>query len=443
MPMDKTINGIMNFDLCTGCGTCISVCPNGSIQLILNNREGRYMPVIDNKKCINCGFCLDVCPGQTSDINLQKISFDFTDGKSQLLGPHLNCYSGHSTDHNIRFHSASGGLVTSILIHALEIGLITGVLVTRMNKNNPLEPEAFIARNKEEIIMASGSKYCPVSLNIGLNEILMSKNDEKFAVVGLPCHIEGVKNAEKKYKDLQNKIVLHVGLFCGGTPSFSATKFLLKRLHLHAGCIKSFHYRGNGWPGNMTLELNSGEKFSISYPEYWEVFGNLFYPFRCKICVDWFAKMADISVGDAWLSENKNDKIGSSLIISRNSISSNILEQMEIGQKINLYTLSAEKVLSSQIGFISRRTYLRLNLLVKNILKKQVFVNEGYILKPHPHNYIIFSCISFMSFIASKHQLWSFLNLYCYFFKFVSRMIANIKVFILNIKVLIGGKSKK
>ena len=35
-----------------------------------------------------------------------------------------------------------------------------------MKKDNPLEPEPFIARTREEIIEASKSKYCPVPANI-------------------------------------------------------------------------------------------------------------------------------------------------------------------------------------------------------------------------------------------------------------------------------------
>jgi len=79
--------------------------------------------------------------------------------------------------------------VTALFIFALEKGLIDGALVTGMKKDKPLEPEPFIARTREKIISARGSKYCSVPANIALKEILKAKEEERFAVVGLPCHI--------------------------------------------------------------------------------------------------------------------------------------------------------------------------------------------------------------------------------------------------------------
>src|SRR5690606_36009483 len=115
-------------------------------------------------------------------------------------------------DDNIRYNSSSGGLVTQILCFALEKGIINGALVTKMNKESPLQPQPFIARTKEEIIEASTSKYCPVPANMALKEIL-SSDVEKVAVVGLPCHIMGIRKAEMKNNLLKNKIVLHMGIF--------------------------------------------------------------------------------------------------------------------------------------------------------------------------------------------------------------------------------------
>ena len=108
-----------------------------------------------------------------------------------------------------------------VLISALEKNLIDGALVTRMKKDNPLESEAFIARTKEEIISASKSKYCPVAANISLKQIL--KEEGRFAVVGLPCHLHGIRKAEKINKALGKKIVFHFGLLCSHMVNFIGT----------------------------------------------------------------------------------------------------------------------------------------------------------------------------------------------------------------------------
>ncbi len=42
---------------CTGCGTCISVCPVGVFKLNGNKSE-----VVKPKECIECGSCVVNCP---------------------------------------------------------------------------------------------------------------------------------------------------------------------------------------------------------------------------------------------------------------------------------------------------------------------------------------------------------------------------------------------
>ena len=145
--------------------------------------------------------------------------------KNKLIGNYLNCYSGYSQDSDIRYHSSSGGLVTSVLLFMLEENLIDGALVVRMKKKNPLKAEFFIARNSKEILSAQGSKYCPVDMSDGLKDIMNSKIGSKFAIVGLPCHIK----AFRRIKEIQQKIVLYLGLFCHHTPSTYATQVFLKK----------------------------------------------------------------------------------------------------------------------------------------------------------------------------------------------------------------------
>ena len=87
---------------------------------------------------------------------------------------------------------------------AFQKKLIDGVLTTKMNEKQPLRTQTFLATNPEEIISGMGSKYCPVNLNPGLDEIL-SKNG-KFAFVGLPCHIHGIRKAQLVNQKIRDKI---------------------------------------------------------------------------------------------------------------------------------------------------------------------------------------------------------------------------------------------
>ncbi|GAI03623.1 unnamed protein product, partial [marine sediment metagenome] len=226
--IDKTISKVVETGLCTGCGTCAGICPQQCIAMVEDTSKGIYLPQLEREKCNECGVCLKVCPGHEVDFKALNLEIFGKEPEDILLGNYLNCYTGHATDYDIRYNSASGGLVTALLIFALEQGLIDGALVTKMRENNPLEPQSFIARTAEEIISAAKSKYCPVPANIALKQLL--KEEGMFAVVGLPCHIHGVRKAELVNSKLKEKVALRLGLFCSQTPSFFATEYILQKM---------------------------------------------------------------------------------------------------------------------------------------------------------------------------------------------------------------------
>ena len=376
----KTVKSVVKNNLCTGCGTCVALCPNEAIKLTINEKKGIYVPELNEEKCNNCGICYEICPGHEVDFKQLNLEIFGKNPENVLIGNYLNCYIGHSTDYDIRYNSASGGLITQLLIFALDEEIIDGALVTRMKKDNHLEPEPFIARTKEEIIEASKSKYCPVPANIALKEILESEEGEKFAVVGLPCHIHGIRKAEQINKKLREKIVLHIGIFCSHTPNFWGTELLLERMKIKRGGVNKLDYRGEGWPGSMKICLKEGELLLL-LPDYWSFVGSDFFtPTRCLMCSDGVCELADISFGDAWLPELSDDKIGKSIIISKNEIGEQLLQAMKFKNKIGMNKVGAEKVVQSQQSMIyskkkilnSRIKLLRGHIKYNNVLKSDI-----------------------------------------------------------------------
>ena len=277
--MHKLVNNIINKGLCTGCGTCVALCPHDAIKLIIDGGKGIYVPTIIEELCTDCGLCYKICPGYEVDFKSLNLQIFGKESSNSVIGNNLNCFVGYTTDESVRFNSSSGGLITAVLLFALDNKLIDGALVTRMKKDNPLEPEPFIARTKEEIIEASQSKYCPVPANIALDEILKSEKNEKFAVVGLPCHIHGIRKVEQINKKLKDKIVFHFGIVCNHAPTFLATEFLLKKLNIKKEDIKLLSYRGEGWPGGMKIITKKNKVHFISLPSfnYWSGIFGLFF----------------------------------------------------------------------------------------------------------------------------------------------------------------------
>ena len=349
--MKVNITKIVMDNLCNGCGTCMALCPREAISINRNTKEGIYIPVVDDTECNSCGLCLTVCSGKGVDyIKLRNLSYE-----SSLIGNYINCYMGFSTNENIRYNAASGGLITGLLKYTLEEGLIDGAITTRFKTGQFLEPEPFIARTIEEILDSRGSKYCPVSVNTCLKDIMNDGNNaERYAVVGTPCHINGLSKADIVKKELVNKIPYRFGLFCHHGVSFRGTEFLLNKFGISKQKIRHFQYRGNGWPGGINIELDNGRIFKSLLPEYWGSIFSLYYftPKACMLCGDALCELADLSFGDAWLPELNSDNLGSSIIISRTRKGEELLLRAYKAGAIYLIPLSLEKVIEAQHSVI-------------------------------------------------------------------------------------------
>lgn len=50
---------IVDPEKCTGCGSCVDICPTEAIHL---NDDGKA--VVDPDKCGDCGACVDECPSE-------------------------------------------------------------------------------------------------------------------------------------------------------------------------------------------------------------------------------------------------------------------------------------------------------------------------------------------------------------------------------------------
>lgn len=409
----NSVESIVASGLCVGCGTCVGVCPNSALRIAKDTQGNGYIAKLIAEKCTDCSLCLNICPSHAVDFRLLNTAPFHTESQDVLLGNYGACYIGYAIDSTIRYQSASGGLVTALLLFALENGLIDGAIVTRMNETSPLEPQVFVARSRDDIISASKSKYCPVPTNIALKDIILK--DGKFAIVGLPCHMRGIRRYEMFHPGLQSKIALHLGLFCSNTPGFLATEYLLHQISCKSSNILNIEYRGNGWPGSMRIKLSP--RLSLSLPSYWNTgFGQYFSSIGCMLCSDQTNELADISFGDAWLPEiMREDRIGTSIVVSRNKIGQYYLEKAVLGKVITLHKIDRRKLLESQGGIWSfKKTNQKTRYMLLRVFDEKVEMHQYHSSLPRLRS-IDYIRITFRLLgrrIASKRSLWRFLRLY-------------------------------
>ena len=337
--------------LCVGCGACRAVCSVGAIEMALT--AGQYMPVRDPEKCVDCRKCVRVCPG----IRCYEEATAPNLNQHADLGGYVANYIGFGNDQEIRKNCASGGLCSEILGYMLEENIIDGAIITRTAFDKGYGTKTFVARTPEEVLSAKSSIYGPTSPLAAIGDIDLEK---RYAFVGLPCHIQGLRKLMKADRKVARAIKFSLGLFCGrGVTSF-ATDFLLNKFAEGTAGVKAIRYRGNGWPGGLSVEYRNGRKFFIPHNSYWPFYlaPYFFCPYRCLSCSDFAAEYADISLGDAWLPEvTETDSIGTSITVVRNEDIHRHFRNMEKSGRITLRPTTIEKVVQSQQGIILRKKH--------------------------------------------------------------------------------------
>ena len=196
--MRFNVTQIVNKGLCTSCGVCAGSCPKDCISFKYGKE--RNIPLVDVNKCVKCGLCYDVCPGKGIELNGWSRNLFGNECETKIdecAGYYLESYTGHSMNHNIRMHSATGGMVTQFLIWLLKTKRIEGAVVVRYSKEDPLIAEPIIATNEDEIWESRSSKYVVLSVDKIAKDIAKGKF-KKIVVVGLPCQIQGWRQLAKK-----------------------------------------------------------------------------------------------------------------------------------------------------------------------------------------------------------------------------------------------------
>lgn len=166
---------------------------------------------------------------------------------------------------------------------------------------------------------------------------------------------------------------MHIGLYCGHSPNFSATKLLINRQHVKGEEIRKIAYRGDGWPGFVKIRLKNDKNILIPHgsPYSWGGIMVAAYHtnYRCDLCIDGVCEFADISFGDAWLSELMDENMGTSVVISRSGIGESLLQRAKEERIVNIECIVTDKVYQSQKDvLISKKTRIKTRIKLYRLL---------------------------------------------------------------------------
>lgn len=303
-----TVTDVVSWDFCTGCGMCSVICPVDAISMAFDAGRGQQIAVVALDKCVKCGKCLQVCSGwQVDHAKLNKLKSGRLPA-NPFLGNYEEILSAWSEDAAIRQAGASGGFVTQLLINLLEDNEIDAALIVKPGETSPLEPEVFLARNREDLVSGQRSCYLNASLCSGLKQVITEKL--RIALVALPCQINSILKSRELLPGLQDQIVLQIGLFCNGVYKAGAVQDFCAAKGLDFSQIERIDFRYGDWPGKMRILMQDGREHLYKRDESFLVN----YLKRCYFCYDFLSDNADVSVGDNWA---ENDKQGKNIIILR------------------------------------------------------------------------------------------------------------------------------
>lgn len=371
--ISPALDRVSRGDLCAGCGACAFLAP-GAVEMRLAPpgylrpiQTGAVAPETDRR-------IASVCPGL-----VQRVA---ADGRKDdiLWGPYVTVETAWSTDRDIRHAGSSGGVLTAILVHLLDQGLVDGVVQVAASPEMPTANITITSRARSDVIASAGSRYAPSAPLANLREQVGS--GQRFAFVGKPCDAAALRALCNADRDVAAAFPIILSFYCAGVPSLTGASKVLDALGTDPAGTKTFRYRGNGWPGRATAILTDGTERSMTYHESWGKILSKHVQHRCKICADGTGAAADIVCADAWESDAEGypvftERDGVSLLMARTNLGREIINAARARNAIATEPFDIATLAAIQPGQRERRRALAVRLAALRLLGRPVPVYRG------------------------------------------------------------------
>lgn len=314
---DITANG-----MCLGCGLCAGIARNSALRMDIRP-DGYLRPVaVSQLSAADDALILQTCPGI-----VQAASPESAIPSDRDWGPVAASYRGHAADPEMRFIGSSGGAISAFCAYLLESGLVDFILHIAADPDDPLRSVIQESRNRRQVLSAASARYGPAAPLSTISDLLAQ--GRRFAVVGKPCDIAGLRNLARLDPRVDAQIPFMLAFFCAGVSSLRTSEHIIEKYGLKPQDVQELRYRGHGCPGPLHIATTDGRTFEQSYDETWSNELNQEIQFRCKICPDATGEQADIACGDAWTNPDgyaHHEHDGWTAILTRTSRGERLLQ---------------------------------------------------------------------------------------------------------------------
>lgn len=319
--------------LCTGCGACFQICPQGAISMSANE-EGFLFPIIDEALCNDCGLCKMTCP-------VNKAAEEGTETAAvEAVTVKHKAYACYSRDEAVRAKSSSGGMFTQLALSVIrENGVVFGA-----GFDSDFRVRHAYIHNAQDLDDLRRSKYVQSDTGNTFREVKAFLGDgRKVLYCGTPCQIAGLK----AFLGRDDPNLLTCDLACHGVPSPKVwgmyLDYIMDRYQNKIRDV-SFRDKSTGWSdSSMRIDFDDGRRYMdrVKKEIFFIGFGKSVFNrkscFNCKFRID--QTKADITLADFWgIDRDKEkeyaDNKGVSLIITHTAAGEEALSR--IGESISI-----------------------------------------------------------------------------------------------------------
>ncbi|MEY4750080.1 MAG: hypothetical protein RIQ60_2294 [Pseudomonadota bacterium] len=295
----------------------------------------------------------NVCPGKS----ITQPEIVQGQEKHPIWGPILTCHAGFSSDTQLRRQGSSGGVISALAAHLLDTEQVDFILQTAADPSDPIGNKVQASISHADIGYAAGSRYAPSAPLETLNEYLAT--GKRFAVVGKPCDIAALRALARHDQRISRQVPVMLSFMCAGMPSRAGTVELLRQMGVQKESLKTFRYRGDGWPGKAKAVTHDGKVHEKDYNSSWGLVLNRYLQFRCKVCPDGTGEFADIVCADAWYGidgyPDFSERDGRSLVLCRTSVGMDLLASATKSGAVELSELPISEIAKMQPYQVARK----------------------------------------------------------------------------------------
>ena len=302
MPPDKPhwaelFTEVVTSGTCTGCAACVVVCPYDVLGY--DDTDGRYRPfhVAESGGVDNCTYgergctlCTRACPRfRDWETEADRHLFGRSRRDHEVFGISEDVLLVRATDPELSGAGQDGGLVSALLVYALEHDIVDAALVSYLEGDGTSwRAVPGVARNRDDVMRAAGSRYT-YSANPLAYEEAVSAGAELLALVGMSCQasIPSMLTARRAGK-VARRFTLTIGLLCSKTFDDAIFAELFEaRYGLARSEIAKMNIKGV-----VQIWMRDGSYHEVPLAEAHEYTRE-----GCRECPDFAAEHADISTG--------------------------------------------------------------------------------------------------------------------------------------------------